>query len=824
MITIGYSTKKIDPEFVEYLRNSSGNPKVEIIPFENPGTHSLTEAYNIILEKSSNDIVVLCHDDIYFEKKNWANKVLKHFKRNPEYGILGVAGSTKLPVSGKWWEDPKKMRGIVNHEHEGKKWESKYSPSLGNKLDDVVLIDGLFMVVNKKTIKKTFNEDVKGFHMYDVDFCFRNFVEDVKIGVMYDIRITHLSIGQTNQQWENNRKLFSDLNHDKLPLKIKKVLDLNSPIKVLLSSLFFKTFTGSEMYVYELAKELVKLNCDVTVLSDIEGPLSRLAQQSKIKTLPHTKPPGYIMGDGIMGFNTSHGFVKTEPGKLYRNGRYDYDIVHVQHKPITERILQLYPDIPKVSTIHSEVISLEDPVSNDTIMKYITIRPEITEKITTVDGIDNEKIQLVYNPIDNNKFNSSNISDKNYILFVGSIDYLRKNTLKDISEYAKSIDKELWIVGENKSNYLDELLTYSHVRHFPATQKVEKFVKECSETAGILLGRTTIESWMCGKPSWIYKVNSKGDIESKERVLPPLDIEKFYSSEVAKTIKQIYIDAIIEWENRIDQKEKDNIKKMIFNGRLIKPNNTKNWGDLVPFNIINNLFEGHNLNNDDVFNVKNPNKHYKVYSTGSVMHFTKNDSIVWGTGCIDSGMVGQKPKKVYAVRGPLTRQELLKKGIECPEVYGDPALLYPIIYNPKIEKKYEWGIIPHYIEFESDKDREVIKNLENQGIKVIDICAGEKEFINELLEVENVISSSLHGLIMADAYGIPNARVNISNKLIGGHFKFKDYCLSVEREIDLGYQLTKNTKLSNIKELYLNKRINFNQDLLLYNNPWTLKN
>jgi hypothetical protein len=69
----------------------------EVIPFENPGTHSLTEAYNIILEKSSNDIVVLCHDDIYFEKKNWGNKVLKHFKRNPEYGIIGVAGSKYMP-------------------------------------------------------------------------------------------------------------------------------------------------------------------------------------------------------------------------------------------------------------------------------------------------------------------------------------------------------------------------------------------------------------------------------------------------------------------------------------------------------------------------------------------------------------------------------------------------------------------------------------------------------------------------------------------------------------------------------------------------------
>ena len=822
MLTIGYSTKKIDPEFREYIEKSCGLKGVQVIPFENPGTHSLTEAYNIILEQSTNDIVVLCHDDIYFEKGNWGNKLLKHFKRNPEYGILGVAGSTRLPSSAKWWEDPKKMRGIVNHEHEGKKWESKYSESLGNKLEEVVLVDGLFMVVNKKNLKRNFNENVKGFHLYDVDFCFNNFIEGVKIGVLYDIRITHLSIGQTNEQWERNREEFAQVNSDKLPLKIDRNLDINSPLKVLLSSLFFKEFTGSEMYVFELAKELVNLNCNVTVLSDINGPLSKIANQYKIKTLSHNNPPGYILGDGNIAFDTPQGKMKTEPGKLYRWGKYDFDVIHVQHKPITERILQMYPDIPKVSTIHSEVISLEEPVSHESIMKYITIRPEITNKIVNDNGIDKTKTELIYNPIDTTRFNTKGTKEGNYILFVGSIDYLRKQTILDISEYAKSIDKELWLVGDNKSTYLTELLKEKHVRYFPSTQRVEKYVKECFETAGILLGRTTIESWLCGKPSWIYQVNDRGEILSKERTTPPEDISKFYSSEVAKKIKKVYIDSINEWEENIDNTEKIKHQKMIFNGRKIVPDNTKNWGDLIPYKIIDSLYN-HNITENEVFNVKKPYNNYSVYSTGSVMHFTKNNSIVWGTGCIDEGKVGEKPKKVYAVRGPLTRLQLINKGIDCPEIYGDPALLYPMIYNPKVEKKYKWGIIPHYIEYESDKDIEVIKNLERLGFKIIDICAGEKEFINELLEVENVLSSSLHGLIVADAYGIPNARVNISNKLIGGDFKFKDYCLSVGREIDLGFQLYKDTTLEEIEKLNFNIEIDFNSNKLLESSPWKIK-
>lgn len=230
MISIGFSTKEINQDFINHLREYCGLHKVEIIPFENKGTHSLTEAYNIIMEKATNDIVVLCHDDIYFEKKNWGNKILKHFKRNPEYGILGVAGSKYLPKSGMWWEVNTEMFGIVNHEHEGKKWTSKYSESKGNRIDDTVLVDGLFMVVNKKNIKKPFNGEVEGFHFYDVDFCFRNFLEDVKIGVVYDVRVTHKSIGQTNEQWNKNRILFTERYKEHLP-KILKTEFVKKPVK-----------------------------------------------------------------------------------------------------------------------------------------------------------------------------------------------------------------------------------------------------------------------------------------------------------------------------------------------------------------------------------------------------------------------------------------------------------------------------------------------------------------------------------------------------------------------------------------------------------------
>jgi hypothetical protein len=483
----------------------------------------------------------LCHDDIYFDSKNWGQKILNHFKRKPEYGILGLAGTTNMPKSGRWWDDFSKMKGIVNHEHEGKKWESKYSASSGNQIDDVVLVDGLFIVINRKKIKENFNEEIKGFHFYDVDFSFRNFIKDVKIGVMYDVRVTHKSIGQTNDQWEENRKIFSEKYKDVLPVKVKRNLTLESPLKVLLSCLFFKTFTGSEMYVYELARGLKKLNCDVTVLSDINGPLSKLAQQQGIKVLPFNDAPGYKLGDGKWSLNTPQGQQLSQPNMMYKISEVNFDIIHTQHLPVTNQMCQMYPNADKICTIHSEVIELENPVINEKIKKYICIRPEIQDHITTKFEVDKNNTEVIYNPIDTNRFNTKNTSDDGYVLFVGTLDYLRENTIKDLVEYSKSVYKMLWLVGENKSNYLDDLLKNSHVKHFESTSKVEMFVKNCSETAGILLGRTTIEGWLCGKPGWIYNVDENGYILNKEKHNVPDDIKKFDGLEVAKKIKEEYI-------------------------------------------------------------------------------------------------------------------------------------------------------------------------------------------------------------------------------------------------------------------------------------------
>ena len=538
MLTIAYSTKESKPEFIEYLKKSSGFKKIHVIEKINNGEKSLAETYNEVLNEATTDIVVFCHDDIYFDTTGWYHKIQKHFDKT-EYGIIGMAGTTAMPENGMWWADRRKMIGVVNHESEGKKWASKYAEEIGNNVAPVVVVDGVFMAVHKQRIKSNFNEDFKGFHFYDIPFCVDNYLQDVKIGVITNIRITHKSIGMTNQQWEDNRKLFEEKYKDNLPLKVP--FNSERRLKILLSCLNFKTLTGSELYVYELAKELMKLNCSVTVLSQIGGPLTDMAKKIGIKCLSFEQSPGFKLGDGQWGFNTDKGFQASAPNVMYRVSEVDFDLIHMQHKPVAERMIQFYPEIDKIYSIHSEVIELENPIKHESIKKYIAIRPEIKDYIVNDFEIPEEMIDVIYNPVDNEKFKSKPVPTKPAVLFVGTIDYLRRETIMDLVEYVKENNKELWLMGEDKNNYLPNLLTQDYIKHFPPGYTTEKLINECEETAGIQLGRTTIESWLCGKPSWIYKVNSSGFILSKEKFDPPSDLEKYYSSNVAKQIKEEYI-------------------------------------------------------------------------------------------------------------------------------------------------------------------------------------------------------------------------------------------------------------------------------------------
>lgn len=550
MITIICSSQHPLDDFKKTITKSCGiDPKkIQFLGYENKGEFSLSEIYNRGLKESVNDIVVFLHNDITLETNQWGKKLLKIFEKNPEYGIIGVAGTKDMPSSGMWWENPKKMYGRVKHTHEGKSWVSAYSEDLGTEIEEVVVVDGVFFAVNKTKLKQKFDESVKGFHFYEITFCFKNFLEGVKLGVTTSLKINHQSIGMVNESWENNRKNFAEEFKDNLPVSLKKKLRKGEKLKVLIGCLSFANYTGSELYVFELAKNLIKNGCEVSICSNLGQPLSNLAKSHGIKLYTLQEPPGYKLGDGKWLLKTTEGEIPSTPNTLYRLEDKNFHVVHLNHKPVTEHLLRLFSDTPILCSIHSEVISLEEPVIAPEIKKYIAIRPEIKEHLKNSFNIQEDKIGVIYNPIDENKFKpkpNTNKKDKKRILFVGTIDYLRRKTIEDLIKTTKEENSELWIVGKENDNYLPSLLeNNNHVSYFKPTSDVEKYINESDETAGILLGRTTIEGWMCGKKGWIYDVDSNGNILSKKLHDVPDDLYKFKSDYVIKQILEEYIKII----------------------------------------------------------------------------------------------------------------------------------------------------------------------------------------------------------------------------------------------------------------------------------------
>lgn len=199
--------------------------------------------------------------------------------------------------------------------------------------------------------------------------------------------------------------------------------------------------------------------------------------------------------------------------------------------------------------------------------------------------------------------------------------------------------------------------------------------------------------------------------------------------------------------------------------------------------------------------------------TGSVIEHANQNAIIWGTGMMYRNQKIKKPKKIHAVRGPITRKRLVELGYECPEIYGDPALLLPRYYDSNVEKKYEIGVIPHFIDYDNVKEK-----IQSDEILVIDLLNPVEKVVDQVNSCKKTISSSLHGIIVSQAYGIPSVWAKFSNKLSGDNTKFKDYFLSVHIKPYDGIDLSKITLSHEVLEeclLGASSAIDINLDLLL---------
>ena len=201
-----------------------------------------------------------------------------------------------------------------------------------------------------------------------------------------------------------------------------------------------------------------------------------------------------------------------------------------------------------------------------------------------------------------------------------------------------------------------------------------------------------------------------------------------------------------------------------------------NFGDYLSLKLVERIV-GSKV---EIFYRHPKNTKKKLLAIGSILYFANQDDVLWGTGyngkVKDLNLYGFKNLDVRAVRGPLTRQFLIDNfGIQCPEIYGDPALLFPYFFPEFVKAPFpskKYIIIPHYSEeklFPKDKEGHIVYPTDPWD-----------EVIKNILDSELVISSSLHGIILAEAYGIPAIllRITENEPLI----KYRDYYLGTNRQ------------------------------------------
>ncbi|WP_281633879.1 glycosyltransferase [Flavobacterium luteolum] len=228
-IIICSRTKSIPDSLLDNLKKTIGIEYELIIIDNSEHKYSIFEAYNIGIAKSKKNIICFLHDDIHFVTRDWGGILIEIFNKNPNIGLIGVAGAkskTKMPSA--WWNCPEedKCMNILQYFKNGKKehWCKGFEYS---DLEDVVAIDGVFMAAKKENTI-SFNRELKGFHNYDLNFSFEYLKNGYRVVVTKNILLEHFSIGNLNEDWYTSTLQIHKFYRDFLPLNKSSFVSLKN--------------------------------------------------------------------------------------------------------------------------------------------------------------------------------------------------------------------------------------------------------------------------------------------------------------------------------------------------------------------------------------------------------------------------------------------------------------------------------------------------------------------------------------------------------------------------------------------------------------------
>ncbi len=198
----------------------------------------------------------------------------------------------------------------------------------------------------------------------------------------------------------------------------------------------------------------------------------------------------------------------------------------------------------------------------------------------------------------------------------------------------------------------------------------------------------------------------------------------------------------------------------------------RNWGDKLNPVLCRMLSGLDVVHCYDVFPASGKPVHYVVGS--SLERAQRRGGVVWGAGFIDSGQgLSAAAGALHAVRGHLSRETLRGLGVDCPATVGDPALLMPRLYTPRpLARRWRVGVIAHCYE----RDLGLVRaGALPDGWRAIDITDDLFDVVDQLVACDEILSSSLHGLVCAEAYGVPSRWIRLSDRPAGDGFKYHDF-------------------------------------------------
>jgi glycosyltransferase involved in cell wall biosynthesis len=262
-------------------------------------------------------------------------------------------------------------------------------------------------------------------------------------------------------------------------------------MKILLGCLNANGLGGSELYHYELARELDLAGHDVTLFT-----LRQIDWIDQVRLqLQHVRQ-----------LDTTNLDITEK-----------YDIIVASQPQVNVFMLEHFKDTTIISIIHSEIRS-EDPVLDPRISHYVAIRQTIADMLINEYKIPADKVSLIYNPIDTSRFNSDEaVKFGRYSgIFVGEVmDPIRFKAVQHLVAQCIENDWDLYLMSESRYNF-----NHPNIKYIDKRWDTENVVEMMNFTAGILLGRTTLEGWCCDVPGYMYIIDIHGNILDIETTAP----------------------------------------------------------------------------------------------------------------------------------------------------------------------------------------------------------------------------------------------------------------------------------------------------------------